>query len=265
MQYSLMGTVKRGLKAILPRPLLKFSRILYSLLVDADAVKSYAQEGEDMILRKLFAGRETGFYIDVGAHHPTRFSNTHYFYRRGWSGINVDATPGSMASFQKRRPRDINLEIAIANSKKELTFFIFDEPALNSFDESLSRARDNEQPRVVRIIKEQKIMTRTLNEVLSQHMPSGQHIDFLSVDVEGLDYDVLLSNDWSKFRPECVLVECLGVLWKDLAGDMACQFLNSCGYQIFAKTLNTAFFRDQSQKVPLPEEDNIRRIHGDIK
>lgn len=241
-------SVKKSIKMMLPPSLWSCGKHLYERFVDVYAVKSYAQEGEDMILRKLFAGRENGFYIDVGAHHPRRFSNTFCFYQQGWSGINIDATPGSMAAFMKTRPRDINLEIAIANSKKELTFFIFDEPALNSFDEPLSRARDNEQPRVVKIINEQKIVTRTLKEVLCRYMPTGQHIDFLSVDVEGFDYDVLLSNDWSKYRPECVLVECVDVLWKDLPDNMAFQFLNSCGYRMIAKTINTVFFRNQSQK-----------------
>ena len=250
MRNSLMGTVKRGLKDFLPGPVLRFSRRLLPLLVDVDGVHSYGHEGEDMILRRLFIKRERGFYVDVGAHHPRRFSNTYYFYRQGWCGINIDATPGSMRAFEKWRPRDINLEIAVANTTKELTFFTFDEPALNSFDESLSRARDKEQPRVVRIIQEQKIKTQTLKEVLAQHLPAGQPIDILSVDVEGLDYDVLLSNDWSKYRPECVLVECFGVLWEDLAADAACKLLQSYGYQMIAKTLNTVFFKISGRRLP---------------
>ena len=57
---------------------------------------SFSQEGEDLVLARIFEGKKNGFYVDIGAHHPTRFSNTHYFYRRGWSGINIDAMPGSM-------------------------------------------------------------------------------------------------------------------------------------------------------------------------
>ena len=64
---------------------------------------SYSQEGEDMILRRLFETRRRGFYVDVGAHHPRRFSNTYYFYRQGWSGINIDAAPGSMKLFDRLR------------------------------------------------------------------------------------------------------------------------------------------------------------------
>ncbi|MCW5198180.1 hypothetical protein VU06_00335 [Desulfobulbus sp. F3] len=76
--------------------------------------------------------RKKGFYIDIGAHHPKRFSNTFYFYRQGWHGINIDAMPRSMELFNKIRPRDINIEAAISDEKVELTYYMFDEPALNT-------------------------------------------------------------------------------------------------------------------------------------
>ena len=74
----------------------------------------YSQEGEDIILRHIFGDQTKGFYVDVGAHHPKRFSNTCYFYDRRWQGINLDTLPGSMWFLQKLRPRDKNLEIAIS-------------------------------------------------------------------------------------------------------------------------------------------------------
>ena len=62
---------------------------------------SWSQEGEDRILYRIFEQQPVGFYVDVGAHHPKRFSNTYFFYRRGWRGINIDAMPGSMKNFEK--------------------------------------------------------------------------------------------------------------------------------------------------------------------
>ena len=82
-----------------------------------------------------------GFFVDVGAHHPQRFSNTYYFYLKGWSGINIDAMPGSMKIFDDLRSRDINLEIPISDKSEILTYYEFDEPALNSFSLSLSHER----------------------------------------------------------------------------------------------------------------------------
>jgi hypothetical protein len=74
-----------------------------------------------------------GFYIDVGAHHPFRFSNTALFYKKGWQGINIEPDPSLIKNFNKYRTRDINLNFGVANEEKDLNFFIFNEPAFNTF------------------------------------------------------------------------------------------------------------------------------------
>src|SRR3954469_4320493 len=79
---------------------------------------AFSQEGEDLLLARMFEHQSEGFYVDVGAHHPQRFSNTHLLHQRGWRGINIDATPGSMAAFRRARPHDVNLEIAIAADRE---------------------------------------------------------------------------------------------------------------------------------------------------
>ena len=130
-------------------PFIKLIKSLKILVVhyffDNYFFKSYSQEGEDMILNKIFEFKKNGFYIDIGAHHPKRFSNTYFFYKKGWMGINVDAKPGSMYLFNKIRPRDINLEIGLNNEKSVLKYYSFNEPALNTFDKELAdeRSRDS--------------------------------------------------------------------------------------------------------------------------
>lgn len=111
---------------------------------------SFSQEGEDLILHRLFQDYEhitktklEGFYIDVGAHHPIRFSNTFSFYVKGWSGINIDPTPGGMEAFRNIRPRDVNLELAVSDKKEKLKFYLFEEPALNTCDENIALLRVN--------------------------------------------------------------------------------------------------------------------------
>ena len=107
--------------------------------------RCYGQDGEDLILNRLLDGQMQGFYVDVGAHHPIRFSNTYLFYERGWTGINIDAMPGSMKKFRKLRPRDINVECGVASSSGKLTFHRFNEPALNTFDD-VEAANKNKPP-----------------------------------------------------------------------------------------------------------------------
>jgi FkbM family methyltransferase len=213
---------------------------LRARFIDEWATASFSQEGEDVILSRAFEGVEGGFYVDVGAHHPRRFSNTYLFYKRGWSGVNIDAMPGSMTLFRRERPRDVNLEVAIAAQQKEMTFFIFNETALNSFDEELARSRERGKHRIVR---RQKVVARPLREVLAKNLPPGQAIHFLSVDVEGFDLEVLESNDWSVFRPEYVLTECFGMNVKEVEQSPIYSFLSAQGYTFWAKTANTAIFQ----------------------
>ena len=110
---------------------------------------SYSQEGEDLILHKIFPDKKNGFYVDIGAHHPFRFSNTYYFYRKGWRGVNIDAAPGSMKLFNKYRSRDINIEAAISNKIETLTYYKFNDPALNTFDKDLAQTRIGNKYKII--------------------------------------------------------------------------------------------------------------------
>jgi FkbM family methyltransferase len=194
-----------------------------------------------MVLERFLEKRTSGFYVDVGAHHPKRFSNTFKLYSKGWRGLNIDANPGSMEAFRKVRPRDINIEAAVSSSPSELTYYAFNAPALNTFDKDMASMHLGGQ---YRIINEVKIKTQRLSELLDQHMPVNTKIDVLTIDVEGFDYDVLLSSDWSRYSPEFVLVECLGLSALDqTTSDPVVRFLVERHYSVVAKTVNTVFFR----------------------
>jgi len=219
---------------------IRFVKFFKTYIFDAYAIKSYSQEGEDMILRRLFEKQKKGFYVDVGAHHPKRFSNTYYFYKKGWSGINIDAMPGSMGPFRKIRRRDINLEAGISIQKKELFYYIFNDPALNGFSKELSEKEYTSSKYY--IIEKKKILLRPLSEILDEYLPNKKDIDFLSVDVEGMDYEVLQSNNWRKYKPKAVLVEMLNSDIEKIDEDPIYIFMRENGYKLFAKSVNTAIF-----------------------
>lgn len=234
--------LKRLIKFILPKSVfneIKNIRNTYFLEFDN---QSYSQEGEDMILSRIFEGKKNGFYIDVGAHHPKRFSNTYFFYKQGWRGINIDAMPNSMRLFNKIRPRDINLEIAISSESKKLTYYEFNEPALNGFSEELSRDRDG--LRNYKIINQLEITTHRLDDVLKNlknEIPT--EIDFLSIDVEGLDFEVLQSLNFNVYKPRVILIEILTSNLEDIAKHEIVDYLKKFNYEVFAKTVNTVFFK----------------------
>ena len=201
----------------------------------------YSQEGEDMVLNRVFGGKNNGFFVDVGAHHPKRFSNTYFFYKSGWRGINIDAMPGSMDAFKRTRPLDTNIEVPVSDTNEVLTYYIFNEPALNGFSKELSDSRNN--LRDYKIIDTKELRTRTLADILDEFLPQGQAIDFLSIDVEGLDFQVLRSNNWDKYQPDIVLVEVLGSTLNQIMTSETTQYMENLGYAIFAKTFNTVFFK----------------------
>lgn len=201
---------------------------------------SWSQEGEDQILKRIFEKDTKGFYIDVGAHHPKRFSNTYLFYRAGWRGINIDAMPNSMRIFNKTRPRDINIECGVGEEAGCLDYYIFNEPALNGFSKEISNDRVNTIYTIEEIIK---INVFRLSELLDCYLPEGQVINFLSVDVEGYDLQVLKSNNWLKYRPKFVLAEILNCEFHKLSDTEIGKFMRELSYYPYAKTVNTVFFK----------------------
>ncbi len=217
---------------------------LAGLVRDPYAIRSYSQEGEDLVLRRLFEDQHTGFFVDVGAHHPRRFSNTYLFYLAGWRGINVEPNPDLTPLFARERPRDVTLELGVSDVPGVMTYYRFNEGALNTFDPEVARERDG--LRGYRIVGTSQLRVVRLDQILAEHLPPHTDIDFLSVDVEGHDVQVLRSNDWQQFRPRVVLAEALGSSLADASSSPVHALLERAGYELFAKTVNTVFFRDVS-------------------
>jgi len=229
--------LKNHLPSSIYKPLLN----IYDKFINRYYQKSYSQEGEDLILYRMIYGKiEKGFYVDVGAHHPKRFSNTYFFYRKGWQGINIEPMPGSKRKFDKVRPRDFNLEIPINSKEEELTYYIFNDPALNGFSKDLSLLRN--QSSDYKIIKSVNMKTRTLSSVLEEYLSGGQKINLLSIDVEGLDLEVLKSNDWRTYKPDFIMVEDKEFNIVQPEKSTIYNFLQEMNYQLMAKTLSTLIF-----------------------
>lgn len=205
--------------------------------------RSYSQDGEDMVLRSLMEDYPKGYkgvFVDIGAHHPVRFSNTYFFYKKGWRGINVDAMPGSMNLFKWLRSKDVNLEVGVGPENDNLTFYCFDEPALNTFSEETALERD--QNTRYKIIKKVEVPVMKLAEILETYL-SAPKIDLLSIDVEGLDHQVLMSNNWDKYRPVFILVEDNDFMLTALDRSVTYQFLVNKGYELSGKTKRTLVFK----------------------
>ena len=215
---------------------------------DQVTMTSYSQEGEDLILAKLFSepgGKvfRNGVYIDVGAHHPTRFSNTNLLSQQfGWAGINIDPNPGFKKLFDEARPQDTNLEMGVSEAPDHFFLNCFGDPALNTFD--VERAELVHSWGTIQSLGTRYVLVDTLANILASHL-QGNTIDFLSVDTEGHDLQVLRSNDWEIYRSLVVLVECLGYSLDALADNPIYCFMNEKGYTLYAKTCSTFIFADR--------------------
>lgn len=204
----------------------------------------YSQGGEDMLLSFYYdAKKYKGFFVDVGAHHPYRFSNTAYFYKRGWRGINIEPTPSLFKAFPRYRKRDINLNVGIGNGEA-LTFYVFNEGALNTFDPALAQERNDTYNgnSHYEIIDRIQVQTYPLRDILDKYLPEGVNIDLLTIDVEGMDFEVLKSNDWTKYIPRFILVECESSP-EHLADDQIYAFLREKNYTIVGRTMLTTLFK----------------------
>jgi FkbM family methyltransferase len=208
------------------------------------AMLSYSQQGEDLHIQRFFGQMTKGFYIDVGAYHPFEYSNTALFYEQGWRGINIDPNPEHFKLFQRFRPRDINLNLAVGIRQESLTYHSFNAPALNSFSEVYAMDWANRQGYYIK--EKIEIVTIPLVDVLNEYLPEGQAIDFMTIDTEGWDIYVLQSNDWRKYRPRLLIVEaCINPLIPVDELEIS-KFLTDVGYRFWSASGGSLMFQDQS-------------------
>lgn len=164
---------------------------------------SYAQNREDVILYRALAGQREGFYIDVGANDPTVVSLTRAFYDAGWHGINIEPVPAAFQRLAAQRPRDINLNVGLSNGAQRLRFYeCLSESTLSTFVAAVARQRAQE---LGHRFRSREVPVLTLAEVCRRHAPAV--IDFLSIDAENHEREVLEGHDWGRWRPRVVVVE----------------------------------------------------------
>lgn len=209
---------------------------------------SFSQQGEDILLSRMFSDKNNGFYVDIGAHHPTRFSNTYYFYLKGWNGINIDANPGSMDEFNRIRPRNVNLEIAISDTEEKLKFYRMSDRALNSFSEQhIEHIISNS---TYKNVSQEYLYTKKLRSILDEYLSDNQKIDFLNIDVEGFDFKVLRSNDWNKYRPSIILIEDReNNNFSNIVNSEIYNYLVLKDYSLSSKCFNTYIYLENNLRI----------------
>lgn len=206
---------------------------------------SYAQNFEDLVLAGLLKSVSAGFYVDVGANHPELDSVTRIFYDKGWRGINVEPNDELHRLLEAQRPRDINVKAAASSQPGSLTLRIYE-----GLDGLSTISRETQASHAASLVdksfRDVQVPVVCLADLLARHRPVGD-IHFLKVDVEGLEMEVLLGNDWRRFRP---WVLCLERNLQVPRQEAICTFLREYGYQaVFWDGINDFFVADERRDI----------------
>ena len=185
--------------------MIRYFKLLYYLFYRPKIFfpqKTYSILGEDKFIKNYFKNKLNGFYIDVGCYHPLNGNNTHLLYKKGWNGINLDISFYSIELFNFLRKKDINIHSGISEKKNKLTMYYRKEiNMLNTLDKKIAKIhfRNGFKKRIVKV--------NTLNFFISKYFKKLKKIDFLNIDVEGAELNVLKSLNFKRFNPQLICIE----------------------------------------------------------
>lgn len=163
---------------------------------------SYAQNWEDLEIEKIIGKKEKGFYLEIGAYHPTRLSNTYRFYKMGWRGVVVEPNPGVISLFKEIRPRDVMINKGIGVKGGYISYYQYLIPALNTFSKKQVKINKDKG---YRVNKTEKIEVIAVTDFLKKYNKKRK-IDVLSIDTEGWDEGILKKWEW-RYKPKIICVE----------------------------------------------------------
>jgi len=164
--------------------------------------KTYSILGEDKFIKNYFKKKLNGLYIDVGCYHPLDGNNTHLLHAKGWNGINFDINFYSIELFNYLRKKDINIHSGVSHMQKKLTMYYRKEiNMLNTLDKKIAEIHFRNG------FKKRNVQVNTLNFFISKYFKKLEKIDFLNIDVEGSELNVLKSLNFKRYKPQLICIE----------------------------------------------------------
>ena len=228
---------------IVGSPLLPVAEAIHGALWHRRALRhgTFAQHGEDNFVLSYFGHGRPGTYIDVGANHPFKISNTYLLYLQGWRGVTLEPIPRLSRLHRKWRPEDNHLPCAAGRAKGELTFFELIPSVLSTFDE---HEADRQIARGARLRSRIPVPVVTLADVCRRQF-SARPVDVLSIDTEGFEFEVLNGMDWRLPHPKLIICETSRPGAQD-DGDLITDFLGGHGYRLVKRADCNSFYEPAS-------------------
>ena len=200
---------------------------------------SYGGSGEDIFISKFFRDLNKGFYVDVGALHPINGSLTYLLYQRGWNGINIDMMQENLKLFNIFRKRDVNLDIAVSSSKGSINAYLFEVGSgVNTNQLKLAKKWKN---KINKNFTKRIVKKNTLNNILKNYRVITD-FDFLNIDVEGHEFDVLKGLNLKIYRPKLISIEIHVLKTKEIFRTSVFKYLSKNNYELVSQYKQTSFF-----------------------
>ena len=217
--------------------------LYYNLYIRYKALRkrnTYSQDQEDLFINDYFKEKSSGFYIDIGCYHPIKYSNTALLYNRGWKGINIDMNQTSIDLFNILRKRDKNICAAISNtSKKTIQYFDHLFSPINTLDKNFSSIASKKLS--FRKHTEKTIQTYKFNQIIQKYNINIKQIDFINIDVEAHDLEVLEGIDLSIFNAKIICVE-IANYQNNIKEKQLRDYLNKYNYELIKTVGLNGFF-----------------------
>ena len=229
----------------LSRIVTKFKKAVDSIQLRSKV--SYSQSGEDLIADYFFEsiGIKQPNYIDIGANQPIKGNNTYLFYLKGSKGICIGPDISLIPSLKKARVRDIILNMGVSVTVAAQADFYFFDGHYNAWNTFSKEDADKKSKESGIAYRQSKVQLETVGSIVDKH--TFQNVNFISLDVEGLDLAILKSIDFNKIRPELLCVETIEFsLNNNLNKNQEIiSYMLTQGYRVYADTnLNTLFCRN---------------------
>ena len=208
--------------------------------------KSYSQCGEDLIMYFLFNWLKIRrpIYLDIGANHPKFLNNTYFFYKRGCSGILIEPNHNLLEKLRRVRPRDKCINIGIGfGEKREADFYIMTADTMSTFSKETAEQYASYGTHKIKEVR--KVLLVPINEIFPELFEKTPNL--ISLDIEGLDLDILKSINFEIYRPEVFCVETLTYSEDNTEKKLGeiIDFMLSQDYFVYADTYVNTIFVDK--------------------